>query len=999
MQRIMRRLLPKAAVLSYGIGLLVLAALLLFLWPGLSANLLATGDGLRAFMPHAHCYLFIPQLVYLHLSSDLLIGVSYVAISLTLVYLVYRARRDIPFHWVFLAFGLFIIACGGTHFMEIYTTYYATYWLAGYVKLVTAVASVATAIVLPPLVPRALALVQSAKLSEERRQKLEVANQELEKFYRKELESQSSELRESEERYRIVAETASDAIITINEESRILYVNEAAEKIFGYTIAEMSGRELTMLMPEYLRHLHRAGLENYIATGHKHISWQAVELPGLHKSGQEIALELSFGEFTKEGQRFFTGVARDISRRRRTEQRQSAQYAVTRALAESATINEAALSILQSVCENLGWEVGAFWSVERGLNVIRCVEIWHAPSVDVEEFESLCRRITFAQGMGLPGYVWSNAAPVWIADLAHSEIFQRRAAAIKGNLRSAFGFPLVLGGEVLGMVEFLSDEVRPPDDELLKMMAAIGSQMGQFINRKQAESELQASEERYRSLADAMPQIVWTARPDGYLDYYNQRWFEYTGTTMEQTAGWGWQPVLHPDDVELALRRWATAVTTGESYQIEYRFKRAADGQYRWHLGRGVPMRDAEGRIVKWFGTSTDIDDRKRAEEAAQESNRAKDNFLATLSHELRTPLTPIIGWLHMMRSGMIPTKEFDYSLAIIDKNSHTLMRIINDLIDMSAIMSGKMRIESLPVSLPSVLREAIETVKPEADKRRLRIETDGCDEDALTVLGDRVRLVQIFWNLLTNAIKFSHDDAIVSVRCEAESDELLVVVEDEGEGIRTDFLPFVFERFRQADESKTREHGGLGIGLALVKSFVAAHGGRVVAESAGVERGSRFTVYLPRFRSHADSETAALADDALEETSLTPGAHLLLVEDAEDTLTLLQTALGRRGYRTTACDSAAEALHVAAKTKFDLIVSDIGLPQMDGYVLLRRLREMQHLRDVPAIALTGYAAQKDAAASLEAGFSAHLAKPIDPSELIAAIETLLGGSEAQKQE
>jgi CheY-like chemotaxis protein len=325
-------------------------------------------------------------------------------------------------------------------------------------------------------------------------------------------------------------------------------------------------------------------------------------------------------------------------------------------------------------------------------------------------------------------------------------------------------------------------------------------------------------------------------------------------------------------------------------------------------------------------------------------------------------------------------------------------MRIINDLIDMSAIMSGKMRIESLPVSLPAALREAIETVKPEADKRRIKIETDGCDAGEVTMLGDRVRLVQIFWNLLTNAIKFSRDDAPVRVRCETEGDELRVVFEDEGEGIRPDFLPHVFERFRQADESKTREHGGLGIGLALVKSFVEAHGGRVVAESAGVGRGSRFTVYLSRLQSSTDSAATDEMDAAGESESMTEGAHLLLVEDAEDTLTLLQTALGRHGYRTTACDSAAEALSAAAKIKFDLIVSDIGLPQMDGYMLLRRLREIEHLRDVPAIALTGYAAQKDAAASLEAGFNTHLAKPVDPSELIAAIEELLSGSETEKQ-
>ncbi|HEX8494060.1 MAG TPA: PAS domain S-box protein [Pyrinomonadaceae bacterium] len=800
-----------------------------------------------------------------------------------------------------------------------------------------------------------------------------------------------STLSESEERYRIVADTASDAIITIDEESRILYVNQSTEKIFGYSINELLGQQLTMLMPEYLRHLHRAGIKNYTETGQKHISWQAVELPGLHKSGQEIVLELSFGEFIRDGKHFFTGIARDITKRKGAEQRQAAQYAVTRALAESATIDEAAQSVLQSVCEHLGWKLGAFWNVDRIANVIRCVEVWHAPSIDVTKFASLSRQTAFPFGEGLPGHVWAKRAPVWIADLAHDQIFQRRAVALKEHLKSAFGFPVMLGGEVLGTIEFFSNEVRPPDEELLKMMSAIGSQIGQFINRKQAEGELQASEERYRSLADAMPQMVWTARPDGFVDYYNRRWFEYTGMTLEQTAGWGWQPALHPDDVEIALRRWATAIKTGEDYQIEYRFKRAADGQYRWHLGRGVPMRDHEGRIIRWFGTITDIDDQKRAEEAAQETNRAKDNFLATLSHELRTPLTPIIGWVHMIRTGMIPVNEFEHGLGIVNKNSHALMRLINDLLDMSAIMSGKMRIESVPVSLNAALREAIEAVLPDAQKRRIRIKATDCEQDDVMVNGDRTRLVQTFSNLLNNAVKFSSNDSAVSIKCEMDGGYQRIVVEDEGQGIHPDFLPHVFERFRQADESKTREHGGLGIGLALVKSFVEAHGGRVTAESAGVSQGSRFSIYLPRLESPAPfGPTSADETSAAEAELSTETAHLLIIEDAEDTLTLLQTALGLRGYRTTPCASAAEALSVAATLQPDLIISDIGLPQMDGYELLKRLRELSHLRDVPAIALTGYAAQKDAAAALAAGFNAHLAKPINPSMLVAEIERLL---------
>jgi PAS domain S-box-containing protein len=795
--------------------------------------------------------------------------------------------------------------------------------------------------------------------------------------------------RASEEGYRIGAETASDAIIMIDEESRILYVNPAAEKIFGHSVEEMMGQSLTMLMPEYLRHLHRGGLKSYVETGRKHISWQAVELHGLHKSGQEIMLELSFGEFSRDGQRFFTGVARDVTERKRVERRQAAQYAVTRSLAESAMVADAARSILQSICEQLDWEMGILWHVDRRRGGLRCVDIWHRPESEADEFAAQSRESSFARDVGLPGRVWAEAAPVWVNDVASDELFQRRASAMKEQLRSAFGFPILIRGEVIGVMEFFSRQAQSPDEALLEMMSAMGHQLGQFIERKRAETELHASEAQYRYLADAMPQIVWTARADGYFDYYNRRWFEYTGMTMEQTKGWGWQPVLHPDDAEKCLRRWARSIVTGEDYQIEYRFRRASDGQYRWHLGRAAPMRNVDGEVVKWFGTCTDIHDQKRAEETARASNRARDNFLATLSHELRTPLTPVIGWLHMMRSGMIPASDFGRGLAIIDNNSHTLLRIINDLLDMSAIMSGKMRIESLPVSLHSALREAVESAKVEAGARGISIELTDCDEDEVTVIGDRARLTQIFSNLLNNAVRFSPDAASVRVKCEANGAEQRISIEDDGQGIRADFMPHVFERFRQADESKTRAHGGLGIGLALVKSFVETHGGRVAAESAGLNQGSRFIVDLPRF------ETPALPANATktggeDSAATTTNARLLLVEDAEDTLTLLQTALGARGYLTTPCASASEALRVAAGMSFDLIVSDIGLPQMDGHQLLKRLREMPHLRDVPAIALSGYAAAKDATAALDAGFNLHLAKPIEPSELVNAIEQLL---------
>jgi CheY-like chemotaxis protein len=326
----------------------------------------------------------------------------------------------------------------------------------------------------------------------------------------------------------------------------------------------------------------------------------------------------------------------------------------------------------------------------------------------------------------------------------------------------------------------------------------------------------------------------------------------------------------------------------------------------------------------------------------------------------------------------------------VIEKNSESLSRLINDLLDMSSILSGKMRLEREPVELSSVVREAIETVRPQAEARGVVLEA-ALGGATATVSGDRTRLVQVFWNLLNNAVKFSPESGHVRVSLNMDGGrEASVNVEDEGEGITPDFLPHVFERFRQADMGTTREHGGLGIGLALVKSFVEAHGGSVRAASAGSGRGSRFTVTLPALGGEeVKGETGDLINDS-EISCVEDVCRVLLVEDAPDTLDMLRVVFESRGYGVTPCADAEEALRVAESERFDIIVSDIGLPIVDGYELMSRLRDIEHMRDVPAIALTGYAAPRDAEAALAAGFDAHVAKPVDPSALLEQVEQLM---------
>ena len=306
----------------------------------------------------------------------------------------------------------------------------------------------------------------------------------------------------------------------------------------------------------------------------------------------------------------------------------------------------------------------------------------------------------------------------------------------------------------------------------------------------------------------------------------------------------------------------------------------------------------------------------------------------------------------------------------------------------MTAILSGKMRMEELPVHLGQVVHEAIETVRPFAATRQINVEGTFRNWNDEIVMGDTTRLGQVFANLLHNAVKFSPMGGTVRLTCETDGHTAVVSVADEGEGISPEFLPRVFERFVQADGSKTRSHGGLGLGLSLVKSFVESHGGTVTAESAGRGEGSRFTVRLPR--KEAGEISPAIAKESTGPLVKPAGAHILIVEDDEDTLELLQSTFKAKGFRVTTCQSAPEALEIAPQNSIDLILSDIGMPHMDGFEMMKKLRELPNMHDVPAIALSGYATPKDTKMALAAGFNAHVSKPIEPAELLKTTSRLL---------
>jgi PAS domain S-box-containing protein len=393
----------------------------------------------------------------------------------------------------------------------------------------------------------------------------------------------------------------------------------------------------------------------------------------------------------------------------------------------------------------------------------------------------------------------------------------------------------------------------------------------------------------------------------------------------------------------------------------------------------------------------TSAAEKERLYRDAQEASRLKDEFLATVSHELRTPLTAILGWAHMLRTGQLDDGSVSSAFETIERNARAQAQLIDDLLDVSRIITGKLRIDVRAVDPNSFIEAAVEAVRPAAEAKGVRIRRV-LDTGVVSVSGDPVRLQQVVWNLLSNAIKFTPRGGLVQVRLERVNSHIEIAVSDTGSGISPEFLPHVFDRFRQADQKTTRRHGGLGLGLSIVRHLVELHGGTVKAESDGEGRGSSFTVMLPvapvysvepsEGRVHpASRDTLPLYDcpDRLD------GLRLLVVDDEPDTREILKTGLGRCGAEVTVAASAAEALEMLRAGPPDVLISDIGMPDEDGYTLMRRVRALPAAEggSVPSIALTAYARVEDRMQALRAGYQMHVTKPVELAELAAIIASL----------
>ncbi len=885
-----------------------------------------------------HCGTWAPAHGWLHILSDLSIWAAYFAIPVTLAYFM-RRRDDLPFRSIFLLFAAFILLCGTTHLMEAIIFWWPAYRLAGVLKFLTAAVSWLTVFALIRVAPTLLSMRSPEALEQIVRERTA------------EVKAAMAAVEEERQLLRTTLASIGDAVITTDLEARVTNMNPVAESLTGWKAGDALGQSL------------------------------------------ETVFEI---------------VAEDT--------REPVQNPALRALKEGVVVGLANHTIL----------------------------------------------------------VRKDRTEVPIDDSAA---------------------PIRKDGETVGCVLVFRD----------------------ITERRRQEAQQRERERQFVTLAESIPQLCWMANPNGEIFWYNQRWYEYTGTTPGEMEGWGWQSVHDPDVLERVLDRWRHSIATAESFEMVFPL-RGADGVFRPFLTRVEPLKDDEGNVIRWFGTNTDISEQQRNEEAlaaarteaanaaalldslvtnapigigiydhelrfikvnpaladingigqdehlgkslpeilpdipeetleemrgvlrggdpvvAREvvgrtprstdvrtwltnffpvadvngtilgvgatvveitelrrierereqaledlsrASRKKDEFLATLSHELRNPLAPIRTGLQVLKLDDPDPDRAERSVEIMENQVEHLVRLVDDLLDMSRITRGKLELRRKTTEISTIIESAVEAAQPFIDEADHELIVTGPAEP-IFVDADPTRLSQVFVNLLSNAAKYSDPGGQIRLSVTHEGDQVVVYVSDRGIGIDSGDLDAIFVMFNQAAPSDGESRGGLGIGLTLVRQLVEMHGGTVEAKSDGPGAGSEFVVRIPVTDAPSEAAVANPQPDAQTSSSL----RILIVDDNEDGADMLQTLLEARGNEAHVAYDGEEGVSMAKQVEPDVILLDIGLPKLDGHEVCRRIRAESWGKDILIIAVTGWGQERDRELSRDAGFDHHMVKPVDLEEL-----------------
>ena len=660
-------------------------------------------------------------------------------------------------------------------------------------------------------------------------------------------------------------------------------------------------------------------------------------------------------------------------------------YETACALAESATLADATPRMLKAICEALKWEYGALWGIDRAASVLRVVATWHAPLLPFDEFAAASTSRAFPAGIGLPGRVWASQAPAWIPDVALDTNFPRASFASRVGLHAALGFPVVGRSEMIGVMEFFSREIREPDEHLLSMLTAVGSQIGLFVEQKRAQEEL----DRFFNLSI---DLLCIANFEGYFLRLNPAWERTLGISRAELLAKPWLEFVHPDDRDATVNARTTIENDTELMAFENRY-RCADGSYKWLDWNAFGYRD-QGLI---YAVARDVTDRKRADrelaiakQRAEEATKAKGEFLANMSHEIRTPMNAIIGMTDLALRTRLTAEQRDY-LRTVKDSSEALLELINDILDFSKVEAGRLTLEQVPFGLRDIVEDAVRLLAPRAHHKELELACRIAPHVPEALVGDPGRLRQVLINLVGNAIKFTaHGEVTVDVearRLEHDA-ELTFTVSDTGIGIAPEQQAQIFAAFVQADASTTRRYGGTGLGLAISSQLVDLMGGRIWVESE-VDRGSRFS-FTARFELQDGAPVYPPLPAAIELRNL----RALVVDDSATNRRICEEMLAGWQMKPESVGGAEEALARLGEAAgrgdpFDLVIADALMPNTDGLGLGRAIKGDPRLKGTRLILLTaGPLGRFDARGGV---FSAVLSKPIKQSDLLDAIVGVFG--------